>query len=203
MCLLAGNVCQQVAKTGKLINFSKSCPIHVLYLLTPPHTSSHLITPSHTSSHLLTPPHTSSHLNTPLTPAHKFSRLLTLPTPNSSQSTAKNRRKDIKQQTRHQQTVQSSLKHVQDSWRVSSSMYVCALGSKLVHDSRRPERHSSPPEETPASEERSRISHLTQSHRTPQTSRLRMSNLTLHDSSQPGKNSSQPRKDCRQPTNVS
>ena len=128
--------------------------------------------PSHRSSHLVTPPYTSSHLHTPLTIPHKFSRLLTRSTTNRRHSTAQNRHKDIIQQTRHQQTVQCSLKHVQDSWRVCNSMYVCAWSSKLVHDSRRPERHSSPPEETPARDERSRISHLTQSHRTPQTSRL-------------------------------
>ena len=153
----------------------------------PCHTCKHLPSPQNPVSQSLTPSHTSSQLltlHTSLTHPHKFSRLLTRSTPNSRQSTAQNRHKDIIQQTRHQQTVQCSLKHVQDSWRVCNSMYVCAWSSKLVHDSRQPKRHSSPPEETPAREERSRISHLTQSHRTPQTSKLRMSNLTLHDSSQ-------------------
>ena len=130
---------------AKLTTFLDSRHVHILYLVTPAQTSSHLMTPSHRSSQLVTPRYTSSHLHTPLTIPHKFSRLLTRSTPNSRQSTAQNRHKDIIQPTRHQQTVQCSLKHVQDSWRVCNSMCVCALGSKLVHDSRRPERHSSPP----------------------------------------------------------
>ena len=152
----------------EITTFLNSGPVHILYLVTPAQTSSHLMTPSHRSSQLVTPRYTSSHLHTPLTIPHNFSRLLTCSKPISKQSTAQNRYKDIKQQTRHQQTVQCSLKHVQDSWRVCNSMYVCTLSSNLVHDSRRPERHSSQLKETPAIEKIPRISHMTQSHRTHQ-----------------------------------
>ena len=64
-------------------------------------------------------------------------------------------------------------------------LYVCmCLELEASSQLQATKRHSSPQEQTPAREERSRMSHLTQSHRTPETSKLRMTNLTLNDSSQ-------------------
>ena len=116
--LITGNMCSQGAKGGQTHNISRftscsySIPCHTCTNLLSPHgTLSQILTIGHTSLHLVTPPHTSDN-------PHNFSRLRTCFKPISKQSTAQDRYEEIKTQTRHQQTVQCNLKHVQDSWRV-------------------------------------------------------------------------------------